>query len=148
MLGTAVRLSMAFGLGVPLLVLPVARSDAEGADRLTFLGHSVTKTVEFSYYMDVCGDTAGGAHLRKLALRKLAACEVTANPAGKLSREIEDFSAEMVRRVQACDADANCARGRHDFCPRVQQSSAELGLMMNEADENTTALDRLVGGCS
>jgi len=121
---------------------------AEGMDRLTFLGYSVKKTIEFSYYLDVCGNPAGGAQLRKLALRKLAACEASASPTGLLSREVEMLSRQMIERMQACDADADCNRGRQLFCPRVSQSSLELAEAMREAGESDTMLDRLVGGCS
>ena len=123
-------------------------SAAEGIEHFVFLGHSVGKTVEFSYYFDACGDTTTGERLRRLALRKLEACELTAERKQAIRDSVTALSAQMDAHVKSCDSEHDCALGKRQYCPGIARQKAEFADLMDEAESSQPALDRLTGGCN
>ena len=121
---------------------------AEGTQHFVFLGNSVGKTVEFSYYLDVCGDRTNGERLRRLAMRKLEACEIAPERRQAIRNDAAALSAQMEMRIKTCDADTDCALGKRQYCPGIAKQQAEFLSLMNEAESSQTALDRLAGGCN
>ena len=123
-------------------------SAAEGAEHFVFLGNSVGKTVEFSYYLDVCGDHANGERLRQLAMRKLEACEIPPERKQAIRDDAAALSVQMETRIKTCDADADCALGKRQYCPGIAKEKLEFLSLMDEAEASQPALDRLAGGCN
>jgi hypothetical protein len=121
---------------------------AEGTEHFVFLGNSVGKTMEFSYYLDVCGDQANGERLRRLALRKLDSCEIPSARKQAIRSDAAILSVQMESRIKSCDADADCALGKRQYCPGIAKERAEFLSLMDEAESSQPALDRLAGGCN
>jgi hypothetical protein len=143
------RLAAALPLAIVALCLAGSRhGSAEGIEHFVFLGHSVGKTVEFSYYFDACGDTATGARLRRLALRKLEACELPAERKQAIRDNVAALSVQMDAHVKSCDSDPDCALGKRQYCPGLARQKDEFAGLMDEAESSSPALDRLTGGCN
>ena len=137
----AIALALLFCLATAQAAAP------EGAEPFVFVGNSLGKTVEFSYYLDVCGHQATGERLRRLTLKKLDTCPLPASEKESLRSDLKALEADMEARMKGCDADADCALGKRQYCPGMAKSAVEFTALMDEAEKDQTALDRLAGGC-
>jgi hypothetical protein len=142
------RLAYLFFLTGALVSILSWRVAAEGTEPFVILGTSVNKTVEFSYYLDLCGDQAGGERLRSLALRKLDACQVPAEQKSAMRNRLNQLAAALAERVRTCDGDADCALGKRTYCPGIAKQRPEFVSLMDEAEKDRAALDRLAGSCN
>jgi hypothetical protein len=121
---------------------------AEGTEPFVILGTSVNKTIEFSYYLDVCGDHASGERLRALALRKVDTCSAPAAEKLAIRERINALTAAMGERVRTCDTDYDCSLGKRTYCPGIASQKVEFASLMDEAEKDKAALDRLAGSCN
>ncbi|HYM32539.1 MAG TPA: hypothetical protein VEU47_14635 [Candidatus Cybelea sp.] len=127
-----------------LAATPIA---AEGTGGFVFMGLSVSKTVEFSYYYDVCGDQATGERLRRLAARRLDACELPTAEKSALRNKTTALSADMRGRIRNCDADQSCVLGKRQFCPNINEHRSVIEQDLIAAEGGGAALERVAGAC-
>ena len=81
-------------------------------------------------------------------MRKLDACEIAPERKQAIRNDAAALSVQMEGRIKSCDADADCALGKRQYCPGIAKEKAEFLSLMDEAEASQPALDRLAGGCN